>query len=129
MALITKVGFQFGFNSKACETCGGRCCTGQAGHVWLKKKDMEAISQELRLDLDVFISDYLVKIQNRYSLKDMRINGQYDCVLLDSRTKRCTVYEVRPEQCKTYPFWNCFKKNPQVAKNECPGVQYLGNMP
>jgi Fe-S-cluster containining protein len=129
MAFITKEGFKFGFDPEACKACKGRCCTGKTGHVWLKEKDIEAISDRLALDVDTFVMEYLVRIHNRFSLKELKIKGQCDCVLLDSRTKRCSVYDVRPEQCRTYPFWNCFKKNPQVAINECPGAKPLVRMP
>ena len=126
MALIRKENFSFGFDPKACKSCQGKCCSGEAGRVWLKQKDIEAISRKLALDVDTFMKDYLVKIYNRFSLRELRINGQHDCVLLDSHSKKCSVYDVRPEQCRTYPFWDCFKNNPRLAMNECPGVKPLG---
>jgi Fe-S-cluster containining protein len=122
---ITKENFEFGFDPDACKSCQGKCCTGETGHVWLKEKDIEAICKSLALAVDTFIADYLVKIHNRYSLRDLKIDGQHDCILLDSRTKRCSVYDVRPEQCRKYPFWDCFKNNPRGAINECPGVTLL----
>jgi Fe-S-cluster containining protein len=123
--LLEKEGFPFGFDPNACQSCGGVCCTGDAGHVWLTEKDIVAISYALTLDVEEFVQDCLIKINHRFSLKELRIKGKLECVLLDSDTKRCTVYEVRPQQCKTYPFWDCFKKNAQAAFHECPGVRPL----
>jgi len=123
MSLITEEGFGFGFDSTACDACGGRCCTGEAGHVWVTEEEIMAISNALALDVGTFSKDYLVRINNRISLKELRIKGKLECVLLDSQNKRCAVYSVRPEQCKTYPFWDCFKKNEKAAMRECPGVR------
>lgn len=123
MSLITKKGFCFGFDPTACDVCGGRCCTGDAGHVWVTEKEISAMSEALALDRSAFLKDYLVQINGRRSLKELRIQGKLECVLLDSRTRRCTVYAVRPEQCRTYPFWECFKTNEKAAVQECPGVR------
>ena len=125
MSLIRKEGFRFGFDPTACEACGGRCCTGEAGHVWVTQEEIMAISNALALDVGTFLKEYLVQTNNRFSLKELRIKGKLECVLLDSQTKRCAVYAVRPEQCKTYPFWDCFRKNEKAAMSECPGVRSI----
>ncbi len=123
MSLITKKGFCFGFDPTACDACGGRCCTGDAGHVWVTEEEISAISEALALDSGVFSKDYLVQINGRRSLKELRIQGKLECILLDSETKRCTVYVVRPEQCRTYPFWECFKK---TKRRPCASVLGFG---
>jgi Fe-S-cluster containining protein len=123
VSLITKKGFGYGFDATACDACGGRCCTGDAGHVWVTEKEIVAMANALALDVGTFSQDYLVRIHNRFSLKELRIQGTLACALLDKQTKRCTVYAVRPRQCKTYPFWDCFKKNEKAAMRECPGVR------
>lgn len=123
MSIITKEGFCFVFDPTACDACGGRCCTGDAGHVWVREEEIMAISKALALDIGTFSNDYLVRINNRFSLKELRIKGKIECILWDSETKRCTVYVVRPEQCRKYPFWECFKKNDKAAMRECPGVR------
>lgn len=125
MSLIKKEGFRFAFDPTACDACGGRCCTGEAGHVWVTEGEIVAISNALALNVGTFVKDYLVRISNRFSLKELRIKGKLECVLLDSQTRRCAVYAMRPEQCKTYPFWDCFKKNAEAVMDECPGVQPL----
>lgn len=32
------------------------------------------------------------------------------------------IYEVRPTQCRTFPFWDYFKTRVDELKLECPGV-------
>ena len=50
-----------------------------------------------------------------------RANG--DCVLYDPK-KGCTVYPVRPAQCRTWPFWQSNVESPEAWERtvkECPG--------
>jgi Fe-S-cluster containining protein len=40
------------------------------------------------------------------------------------RMAGCTVYPVRPRQCRTWPFWECNTESPAAwarAAAECPG--------
>ena len=54
--------------------------------------------------------------------------GQFangDCTFLDGRTRRCSIYPVRPAQCRTWPFWNSNLESPEMWKrgqNVCPGM-------
>lgn len=55
------------------------------------------------------------------------------CVFLDdfvdgdSRAS-CRIYPVRPERCRTWPFWPELRENPravQRARRMCPGIEPL----
>ena len=46
------------------------------------------------------------------------------CVFLDSDTNQCTIYEARPLQCSTYPFWPRFMSSSQAWNGE---VRITGN--
>jgi Fe-S-cluster containining protein len=38
---------------------------------------------------------------------------------------KCSIYEVRPTQCRTYPFWPAIVRAPQTWAKEgeqCPGI-------
>jgi Fe-S-cluster containining protein len=55
------------------------------------------------------------------SLKE-RSNG--DCVFYD-RQRGCTIYSVRPRQCRTWPFWESNIVTPEAWKTtceKCPGA-------
>ena len=43
----------------------------------------------------------------------------YDCIFLDSKTRKCMVYEARPRQCKTWPFWDSTIRTPEDWANTC----------
>lgn len=117
-------GFDYSFDPTACEACQGRCCTGESGSIFATKKEFEAMAIFLDLTPDDFKRDYLVKVNNRYSLSEIRYNESHDCIFYNRETNGCKIYDVRPAQCRTFPFWNYFKSYPQELKDECPGVTF-----
>jgi len=88
--------------------------------VWVKPEEAERIVQRLGMSLEDFYAGYTRQVGGRTTLTE-RANG--DCVLL--KDGRCRVYELRPSQCKTFPFWPWHLDAPgdweEVAR-ECPGV-------
>jgi Fe-S-cluster containining protein len=121
--LIEKEGFSYKFNPLACIDCGGKCCIGESGYIWVKYKEIEAIAKFLKLDLDTFSNRYLKRVNGRYSLKEIRVDrDNYACIFFDMNIKGCKIYDVRPVQCQKYPFWETFKKNREEVKKECLGV-------
>lgn len=103
-----------------CTQCGD-CCTGGPGYVWVNKAEIEAIAATLGIEEQQFREEYLIKVGVRYSLRELK---NYDCILLDGKTRKCTVYNVRPRQCRTWPFWESNLKTPadwERTCQECPG--------
>jgi len=119
---IWKEGFKFSFNPDICKECSGNCCNGESGTIFLNKAEMKALSEFLGIPLSRFTADYLRKFSYKYSIKELKINNNYACVFYDEEQNICSVYPVRPGQCRTFPFWNCFKKHPEALLEECPGV-------
>ncbi|RLB80943.1 MAG: YkgJ family cysteine cluster protein [Deltaproteobacteria bacterium] len=122
MHLIRENGFDFSFDPKACENCHRNCCIGESGYIWVTEEEIHKISNFLGLGINDFISHYLVQIGNRFSLKECKINGSFECVFFDDQNRRCSIYSVRPTQCRRFPFWDHFKSNVDEAIKECPGV-------
>ncbi|MEX0818019.1 MAG: YkgJ family cysteine cluster protein, partial [Pirellulaceae bacterium] len=92
-----------------CTQCGD-CCTGAPGYVWVNKAEIEALAAERgEPDVETFESEYVRKIGIRRSLREFP-NG--DCVFFDSEKRKCTVYNARPRQCRTWPFWDSNLKSP-----------------
>jgi len=44
---------------------------------------------------------------------------QDGCIFLNNDTNACQIYEARPVQCRTYPFWPQILQNPQLWNAEC----------
>jgi Fe-S-cluster containining protein len=46
------------------------------------------------------------------------------CIFLDGE-KRCSIYEVRPQQCAAFPWWSenlATERSWKEVKEECPGL-------
>jgi Fe-S-cluster containining protein len=114
--------FPFQFNSNACTTCSGNCCRGFGGYVWIDIEELEKIAGTRKMDVDLFSRQYVRQVQGKISLQERVINGEHFCCFFDNINCRCTIYQSRPEQCRTFPFWDQYKKDPQDLFVECPGV-------
>lgn len=101
-----------------CIDCG-ECCTGSPGVVALSEKEAQELATYCSLTLDQLIEQYLEPYANGYRIRE---TDEGACVFFD---QRCTIYEARPTQCRTYPFW--FKnlrseKAWQATCAACPGI-------
>ena len=123
MDLLTHPQYTFTFDANACEACGGHCCTGESGYIWAKYEEIEKMSDYLKLSIEDFATMYLKKVKHRYSLVEKKLApDNYACVFFDNTIKQCTIYPVRPLQCRTFPFWETFKNDIDEVKKECPGI-------
>ena len=97
----------------SCTACGN-CCRGKT-KVYVNESELTEIADFLNEDDEVLTQKYTYEIkdsknsQNRslLSLKS-KLNSDstgLQCVFLDDVTNKCKIYEVRPTQCRTYPFW------------------------
>ncbi len=117
----TKPWYKDGLRFK-CTGCGD-CCTGAPGFVWVNKDEIAALAAEVGLDEAEFESRYVREIGVRKSLIEHE-HANYDCVFLDSKTRKCTVYKARPRQCRTWPFWDSNIRTPEAwaaTCEVCPG--------
>ena len=79
------------------------------------------MAAQVELSSEEFEDQYTRKIGARRSLKEF---GNGDCVFFDHDTRKCEVYELRPRQCRTWPFWESNLKSPKAWKEtckDCPG--------
>jgi uncharacterized protein len=86
--------------SFTCTKCGA-CCTGAPGYVWVVAEEIEALAGHRGLSVEEFGRQFVRRVGDRFSLVE-RPGG--DCIFWD-RAIGCTVYEARPIQCRTWPFW------------------------
>ncbi len=119
---MTKENFNFAFNPSACETCEGNCCIGESGYIWVTPAEITAIASHIGLDEETFRATRLRKAGYRYSLKENKLGESYECEFFDKQKRQCSIYEVRPSQCRTFPFWDYFKEHIQEVEKECPGI-------
>lgn len=98
-----------------CSQCGD-CCTGAPGYVWVNGDEIRAIAELRGETLEEFEAKFVRKLGIRKSLKEFA-NG--DCVFFDSKTRKCGVYEARPRQCRTWPFWDSNLRNEEEWQRTC----------
>lgn len=84
-----------------CTGCG-KCCSGAPGFVFLTDEDIQRLLSHLKISREEFVKRYTKSLNSRLSLRDDTPN--YGCIFL-KEGKYCGVYEARPKQCRTYPFW------------------------
>ena len=112
-------GLRFG-----CTGCGN-CCTGEPGYVWATREEIRRIAEFLGREDAWLPRDHLRRVGFKYSLTE-KPNG--NCVFLQvvGNGKRvCSIYAVRPLQCRTWPFWTANLKSPDAwaeAGESCPGM-------
>jgi Fe-S-cluster containining protein len=125
-----------------CTQCGN-CCGGAPGYVWISRDDIVRISTFLKITPEEMVEQYCRKVGGQWSLKEGKGPGSdWDCVFLreEKVTKRtasgeevklgrryCSVYSVRPLQCRTWPFWSenlTTKKVWDHAGKRCHGINH-----
>jgi len=115
-------GYPYAFDPNACQNCSGKCCIGESGYIWVSQEEISAIALKLSLSKEAFINNYLLKIRYRFTIKEIAYEGGHGCVFFDMEKKMCRIYDVRPQQCRTFPFWEYFKENIDEVVTECPGI-------
>jgi Fe-S-cluster containining protein len=120
---LRQEGYPFGFDAGACAACGGACCRGESGYIWSKYDEIRQMAEFLELSVEDFGKMYLRKVGHRYSLTEKQIgDDDFACIFFDETKSRCTIYPVRPRQCRTFPFWEQYKNNEDEVRSECPGI-------
>lgn len=119
---VRKTSFPFSFHSTACNLCDARCCRGPKGYIWITKSRAIEIAESLNMTFDRFSAHYLRLVCGSLSLREVYVAPhEYACIALDQKTNQCTIYEHRPEQCRSFPFWPEHQETPERL-GFCGGV-------
>ncbi len=99
----------------------GKCCVsrGDYGYVYLSFNDRRRLAAYFKMSTTEFTAKYT---EEEDGMRQLRYEDE-DCPFLENN--RCVVYEARPWQCRTWPFWP-ENMNSRVWEREvlsyCPGV-------
>jgi Fe-S-cluster containining protein len=115
-----------------CVQCG-RCCSGPGeGYIWVARPEIQFIADYLKISTGEVRRKYLKRVGIRFSIIEDK--NTKDCIFLeivkmaDARIdgeKRCRIYPVRPNQCRTWPFWPSnltSQNNWNEATRRCAGI-------
>ena len=110
-------GFPFRFSCKR----SGNCCSVPGGVVRVSAEDVQRIAAHLGLDEVAVRARYL-----RADGETLRDGEGSRCIFLDDgREASCSIYPVRPEKCRTWPFWPELLSSAELlveAMRRCPGI-------
>jgi Fe-S-cluster containining protein len=106
-----------------CKRCSA-CCRYDAGFVYLSKTDLKKLVLHTKMDEESFKKTYCRRVADWRNKESLSLKEKYnkDCIFWDNG---CTVYEARPMQCVTFPFWENIivsKKAWENAASGCPGM-------
>lgn len=101
-----------------CRRCG-ECCTGEPGTIYVTRNEIASLAEHLHLAVDDFTQRFLYPFKDSYSIGE-HPDGR--CLFYDNG---CTVYPLRPNQCRTYPFWFSNLRSQsrwRMIEKTCPGI-------
>jgi Fe-S-cluster containining protein len=97
-----------------CTRCGA-CCTGAPGYVWVNAEEIAAIARHRGESVQETTELCTRVVPQGRSLHE-KANG--DCIFYD-REQGCTIYPVRPRQCRTWPFWESNVATSEAWQRTC----------
>ena len=98
-----------------CTRCG-KCCAGpEPGFVWVTEDEVEMIAEFLGEPLAQVNQLYVRQLGRQRALRE---KANHDCVFFDHE-RGCTIYKVRPGQCRTWPFWETNVATPEDWQHTC----------
>jgi len=104
----------------ACTGCHA-CCRGKhEGVVYATAAEVERIAAHLGVTPTTFRRTHGGRLDGHETI---RLTAEGDCSLWRDG---CTVYPVRPRQCRTYPFWPEHLKSPAAWEAEGRACEGMG---
>lgn len=109
-----------------CTGCGNCCAGPEEGYIWITAREIGLLAEHMRKPVEAVRKTYIRRIGLRHSIIEHPTTK--DCIFLTAANdgcRGCGVYPVRPNQCRTWPFWNDNLASPDhwnIAARKCPGI-------
>jgi Fe-S-cluster containining protein len=113
-----------------CQQCGNCCAGPEEGFIWVTTPEIERLAEHLGITVEKLRKTYLARAVTRTTIIEDPVSK--DCIFLSNINgiRGCSVYPVRPNQCRTWPFWSSNLTSPSAwnsAALKCPGIN-RGNL-
>jgi uncharacterized protein len=111
---LTTDGLQF-----ECQRGCTRCCNVD-GHVYLTEDDLTRAAAYLKLSPAEFEAKYVIRYRHLLRLRQPK-DSQCHFLTEDG----CSIHEVKPTQCRLYPFWPELVEDRRAwnaERRRCPGI-------
>jgi len=114
----------------SCIRCSS-CCRHESGYVYLSKNDVSRLISHLKIESKAFIKSFCRWIPSMNEIEQLSLKEKrnLDCIFWAGSSENfdggCSVYEARPLQCRSFPFWQSvlYDKNSwKATARECPGM-------
>ncbi len=108
------------YDAKFCNSCNASCCTMP---VEIQAADLVRLGLATQDEVDTSLKKVAKKLRKAGIISSYRESTDLfmltqksndDCYFLDTHTRRCTVYDKRPNTCRDFPV----KVGPRIAY--CP---------
>ena len=113
----------------SCTACGKCCATAGEYYVFLGADEAEAIRAHLGLSKSWFRRRYLRRLEAGELV--LAVGAAERCIFLDE-SSQCSIYQARPLQCRTYPFWPELLGSERAWQREaarCEGINRGARVP
>lgn len=87
------------------------------GDVWVSPPEIPAITQLLGVTADEFSERYVRRTLRGWVCLKQQDGKEHGCVFL-SKEGQCSIYEARPVQCATYPWWPSLLESEEAWQEE-----------
>ncbi len=116
--LFWRDGLRFG-----CTRCS-RCCRHTPGYVFLSARDITRLARAMGVSAEEFRGRWCRRVQTGIATRlSLTEKPNLDCALWEN--DGCSVYAVRPLQCRSFPFWsaNLVDRGAwDLQAAQCPGI-------
>ena len=105
----------------SCTRCSA-CCRHEPGYVFLSKNDLKLLAEALKMNYNDIVENYCRWVSSPDGEKQLSLREKpgFDCIFWQDG---CTVYNARPLQCRTFPFWKSTLSSKKAWENQiCPGI-------
>ncbi|MCL1812063.1 MAG: YkgJ family cysteine cluster protein [Treponema sp.] len=105
----------------SCTRCSA-CCRHEPGYVFLSENDLELLAEALKMKYIDIVEKYCrwVPVPGGEKQLSLREKSGFDCIFWQDG---CTVYQARPLQCRTFPFWKSTLSGRNAWESLlCPGI-------
>lgn len=102
-----------------CTECG-KCCQTN-GRVSMSPTEVHSAADLLNMSQSDFVRQFASHtVEDSWIyLQEKTVENHTGCIFLNVDTNQCRIYEARPVQCRTYPFWPSILASPTAWNDEC----------
>ena len=105
----------------SCTRCSS-CCRHEPGYVFLSETDVKLLAKALKIAYTGVMQKYCRWVPAPGGGKQLSLKEKpsFDCILWQNG---CSVYQYRPLQCRTFPFWQSVMSTREAWDGlSCPGA-------